>query len=273
MARSTWFPTRLSTLFSTRLWVAAAAICAALAGWSMVQARELRAELAAARAREAGLLEAARAAEGRGDPGPGRPRRGGLQGLARALATAPPAEPAATAPPGGEPERERSAESRGERRARRGAEFAAMFGRQDGETEAEYRERVMPMITGMLERPRERALELRREAEAKAGITAEQSAKIDEALAATYGELIEYTDAAVSEGQLSPYQRNVSGWLGYAGGLGGILNGTEGKIGSILKPEQLRAMYDAGFEWGEFVGVSAPWEKLRAPPPPRADAP
>ena len=28
---------------------------------------------------------------------------------------------------------------------------------------------------------------------------------------------------AVADGMLSPYERNVSGWLEYAGGLGGIL--------------------------------------------------
>jgi hypothetical protein len=27
-------------------------------------------------------------------------------------------------------------------------------------------------------------------------------------------------------------------------------------------------MSDAGFEWGEYLGIKAPWEQLRAPPPP-----
>jgi hypothetical protein len=59
----------------------------------------------------------------------------------------------------------------------------------------------------------------------------------------------------------------VTGMLQYAGGLGAILEGAEGRIGKILSPEQLRAMQDAGFEWGEYLGVNAPWERLRAPPP------
>ncbi len=249
---------------STLLLGVTTALCATLAGWMFWDNRGLRAELGALR-EKAVAVEAAPAPEAAPLPAEGnerRERRGGFGALARAL-SAP--RPAAPEPAAGQGPRE----SRGDRRARRGVEFAAIFGREPGESEAEYRERVMPMITGMLERPRQRALEQRREAEVAAGITPEQSAKVDEALAATYNELIEYTDAAVSEGQLSPYQRNVSGWLGYAGGLGGILGGTEGKIGSILKPEQMRAMYDAGFEWGEFVGVSAPWEKLRPPPPPK----
>jgi hypothetical protein len=253
---------------STLLLGISTALCAALAGWMALENRGLRDELGELRAKGE-----ARAAEVVASPDPAEPSarparegRGGLAALARALSSRP-ATPEPAGPPGGDGPRE----SRGDRRARRGAEFAAIFGRTDGETEAEYRERVMPMITGMLERPRQRALEQRREAEAAAGITPEQSAKVDEALAATYGELIEYTDAAVAEGQLSPYERNVSGWLGYAGGLGGILTGTEGKIGAILKPEQMRAMYDAGFEWGEFVGVNAPWEKLRPPPPPKPE--
>lgn len=249
---------------STLILGAFTALCAALAGWMYWDNRGLRDELGELRAKVA-AVEAAPAPEAAPvSEGSGRERRGGFGALARALSAPRPSTPEPAAGQSTGPR-----ESRGDRRARRGAEFAAIFGREADESEAEYRERVMPMITGMLERPRQRSLEQRREAEAAAGITPEQSAKVDEALAATYNELIEYTDAAVSEGQLSPYQRNVSGWLGYAGGLGGILGGTEGKIGSILKPEQMRAMYDAGFEWGEFVGVNAPWEKLRPPPPPK----
>lgn len=256
MARTTWL-------------LAAATVCfAAVAGWIYLDNRDLRERLAAAQAATAAAQQAkAASAEDSDDRRGRREERGGLAGLARALSSAPRPDPrdrGDRGPPGDEGPKE----SRMERRSRRSAEVASLLGRLDGESEADYRERVMPMITGVLERPRQRAAEMRKEAEAKAGITPEQSAKVDEALAATYTELIEYTDAAVSEGQLSPYQRNVSGWLGYAGGLGGILSGTEGKIGSILKPEQVRAMYDSGFEWGEYLSVSAPWEKLRAPPPP-----
>lgn len=155
-----------------------------------------------------------------------------------------------------------------QRRARRQAEISAMFGRLDGETEAEYRERVAPFLAMVLDKPRQRALEMRREAEQKAGVTAAQSAKLDQAFAAAYDEVLDYTNAAIAEGQLSPYERNVSGWLGYAGGLGGILGGVEAGVAGVLRPEQVRAMSDAGFEWGEFLGVSVPWEKLRPPPPP-----
>lgn len=258
MARTTW------------LLAAATAAFAALAGWITLENRELREQLAAAQAETA----AARRGGGPAASGPRREERGGLAGLAQVLSAAARERPAreGARERGERSESEAPRESRGERRSRRQAEIAAMIGRQEGESEAEYRERVMPMVTGVLERPRQRLAELRKEAEAQAGITPEQSAKIDEALAATYGELIEYTDAAISEGQLSPYQRNVSGWLNYAGGLGGILGGTEGKIGTILKPEQMQAMYDSGFEWGEYLSVSAPWEKLKAPPPPQPRA-
>ncbi len=251
-----------------RLLGAATAAFAALAVWVYLDNRDLRAQLAAVRAEAAARGAAAGDAAEAREPGPRRDRgERGLSGLAQALSSA------ARERPAREQRRERSEgeprESRMERRSRRSAEVASLLGRQEGESEEQYRERVMPMVTGVLERPRERLAEMRKEAEAKAGITAEQSAKIDEALSATYGELIEYTDAAISEGQLSPYQRNVSGWLNYAGGLGGILMGTEGKIGTILKPEQVQAMYDSGFEWGEYLSVSAPWEKLKAPPPPK----
>lgn len=254
---------------ATWLLAAVTATSVALAGWIYLDNRALRSELAALKQAQA-RPEAARPDAGdAAGPRERRGERGGLAALARAF-SGPRREPADADRAGsGSGSGSGSGESRAERRARREAEMASMFGRSDGETEAEYRERMVPFISGMLEKPRQRALEQRREAEAKAGVTPEQSAAIDTALAATYGELIEYTDAAVAEGQLSPYQRNVSGWLGYAGGLGGILSGTESKLGSILRPEQTRAMYDAGFEWSEFLGVSAPWEKLRPPPPPK----
>lgn len=243
-------------------WVSLTVALALVAGWMALDNRELRAELSRARepvaAGSAAAVKPSDRGEGSAAPAGEEPRRqGGLAALARAFTNAAP--PTLSEPP---------TESRMERRARRSAEISAMFGRLEGESEDEYRQRVMPLVSMALERPRQRALEMRREAEQKAGVTAEQSAKLDQAFAAAYGEVIDYTNAAIAEGQLSPYQRNVSGWLGFAGGLGGILGGVESNVATILRPEQVRAMSDAGFEWGEFLGVSAPWEKLRAPPPP-----
>jgi hypothetical protein len=158
-------------------------------------------------------------------------------------------------------------ESRLERRQRRQQEFAAMFGRLDGETEEEYRNRIVPLIKAGLLIPRQRVDEMRKQAEEKAGVTPEQSKKLDEAFEKVYDEAIDYTNKAVADGMLSPYERNVSGWLEYAGGLGGILNDANGQIGQILSAGQLRTMSQSGFEWGEYLGLNAPWEQLRPPPP------
>ncbi len=158
-------------------------------------------------------------------------------------------------------------ESRLDRRARRTEEFGAMFGRAEGETDEEYRARVLPLIQLGLARPRERTAENRKIAEAKAKVTPEQSAKLDQAFEKVYSDVLDYTNKAVIDGQLSPYERNVAGWLDYAGGLGGILNDAEGQVGKVLDPAQIQAMYDAGFEWGEYLGANAPWEKLTPPPP------
>lgn len=160
-------------------------------------------------------------------------------------------------------------ESRMARRARHTEEFAARFGRLDGETDEEYRARVMPMISLGLAAPRLRVAEMRREAEAKAKVTAEQSAALDQAFDKVYADVLDYTNQAVADGQLSPYERNVAGWLDYAGGLGGIMTDANQQIGKILSADQIRAMYDAGFEWSEYLGLNAPWEQLYAPPPPR----
>lgn len=246
-----------------RSWLVATSALVIAVGWLALSNRELRAELAKARAERSAPGESAAApSPAESAPVAAEPsRRGGLAELARAVLRARPT--AATPTPEG------TAESRMQRRASRTQEIAALLGRLEGEPEDDYRERVLPLLSAALERPRQRALEMRRVAEQRAGVTPEQSAKLDKMFAAAYDELLDYTNAAILEGQLSPYQRNVSGWLSYAGGLGGILGGVEASVGGVLRPEQVRALADSGFEWGEFLGVSAPWEKLRAPPPPR----
>jgi hypothetical protein len=158
-------------------------------------------------------------------------------------------------------------EHRLDRRVRRTEEFAALFGRLDGETEEQWKARVTPLIAAGLMKMRLRTNENRRIANEKAKVTPEQDKQIDAAMDKVYADLLDYTNKAVKDGQLSPYERNVAGWLDYAGGLGGILNDAQGKIGGILSPEQMKAMYESGFEWGEYLGANAPWEQIGAPPP------
>lgn len=158
-------------------------------------------------------------------------------------------------------------ESRLDRRVRRTEEFGEMFGRHEGETDEQWRQRVMPLVSAGLIKARLRTNDNRRIAEEKAGVTPEQSKQIDAALEKAYTDVLDYTNKAIKDGQLSPYERNVSGWLDFAGGLGGILNDTQGGLGKILSPSQLKAMYDAGFEWGEYMGAQVPWEQINAPPP------
>lgn len=196
----------------------------------------------------------------------------GPERMAAARSVDPWTEPTRTAkPPAGIAPKlpERKAESRLERRQRRQQELAAMFGRSDGETEEEYRARIVPLIKGGLLVPRQRAEEMRRQAEENAGVTEEQSKQLDKAFEKVYAEAIDYTNKAVADGMLSPYERNVPGWLEYAGGLGGILDDANGQIGQILTPEQVDAMGASGFEWGEYLGLNAPWENLAPPPPPK----
>jgi hypothetical protein len=163
---------------------------------------------------------------------------------------------------------EEKQENRLERRARRTEELAAKFGRLEGETDEEYRARIAPLITAGLAIPRMRAVENRRWAEEKAKVTPEQSAQLDQAFEKVYSDVLDYTNKAITDGTLSPYERNVAGWLDYAGGLGGLLGEANGSVGKILSPEQIKIMSSAGFEWGEYLGLSAPWEKLTPPPPP-----
>ena len=65
-------------------------------------------------------------------------------------------------------------------------------------------------------------------------VTPEQSAKLDQAFDKVYADVLDYTNKAITDGMLSPYERNVAGWLDYAGGLGGMLDEAQGSIGKIL---------------------------------------
>ena len=161
---------------------------------------------------------------------------------------------------------EQKEESRLDRRNRHQAEFAAMFGRNAGETDDEYKARVVPLIKTGLALPRARVEEMRKEAEAAAHITADQAKKLDAAFDKVYDNVLDYTNKAVADGVLSPYERNVSGWLEYAGGLGTMLGEVNGQIGQVLSPDQMSTLKDSGFEWGEYLGLEAPWESLKPPP-------
>jgi hypothetical protein len=160
-------------------------------------------------------------------------------------------------------------ESKLDKRARRQQEISAMLGRGDGETEDEYRARLLPMLKAALMIPRGRVEEMRRIAEEKAHVTQVQSQQLDAAFQKVYDDALNYTNKAVADGTLSPYERNVANMLEYAGGLGTILQDANGQIGHILSADQMKTMYDSGFEWGEYLGLEAPWEKLNPPPPPK----
>lgn len=159
-------------------------------------------------------------------------------------------------------------ETRQERRKRRMNEVTALFGRLDGETEDEYRERMVPFLETTLAIPRNRVEDARRAAEQAAGVTDEQRAELDTVFQDAFSEALALTNRAIQSGDLSPYRRNWSGTMNVAGGLGAVLEGTEGRIGEILSAEQMQTIYEQGFEWGEYLGVSVPWEQLQPPPPP-----
>jgi hypothetical protein len=239
MARATW------------LLAATSVLGVSLSLWLYRENRSLRADLAGRHAPQAAPADAS-------PPGtaahPDPVSRASRSAAPVTRATAPPTLP------------EPPQESRMDRRARRTDEFAAMFGRLDGETDDDYKARILPLLTAGLAIPRLRAEEQRKIAEEKAHVTPEQSARLDKAFDKVYSDVLDYTNKTITDGQLSPYERNVSGWLEYAGGLGGILNEANGQIGKILEPSQTRTMYDAGFEWGEYLGLKAPWEQLKPPP-------
>ena len=245
MARATWGL------------VATTAIAAGAAIWFYLDNRDLRAQLAGNQPKPAAIATRTDdnlAPMGLGDSWGASDRKAGS-------AAAISAGPGPRLP-------EQKDESRLERRQRRQQELAAMFGRADGETDDEYKARMVPLIKGGLLIPRQRVAEMRKEIEQKANVTPEQSQKLDKAFDKVYADALDYTNKAVADGLLSPYERNVSGWLEYAGGIGGILTDANGQIGQILSPDQIKTINGSGFEWGEYLGLQAPWESLSPPPPP-----
>jgi len=238
---------------ATRLLGATSIAGLSLSLWLYLDNRSLRSELAGKSSPPTATATATATSTAARTAAPAPPRS-----LLPGLRTAPPPEPALPAAP---------SDGRMERRARRTDDFAQMFGRLEGESEDDYKARMMPMISAGLLMPRLHAEENRKTAEDKAHVTPEQSAKLDKAFDKVYSDVIDYTNKLVADGQLSPYERNVAGWLEYAGGLGGILNDANGQIAKVLEPSQVKAMSDAGFEWGEYLGIKAPWEQLKAPPP------
>lgn len=175
--------------------------------------------------------------------------------------------PALETKPEAEPAPEPEEEDRAERRKRRQAEMAAMFGRLDGETAEEYRDRMLPFLQTALAVPRQRVRDARRRAEEAAKVTDEQRAALDRAFEDVYQEVLTLTNRAVAEGDLTPYRRNWAGALNYAGGIGAVLGAAETRVGEILDPGQQRILYEQGFEWGEYLGATVPWEQLEPPPP------
>jgi hypothetical protein len=241
MARATW------------LFGATSVAGLSLSLWLYLENRALRGEIDRTSHRPAPAATAPAAAARTADVASPPPRS--AMPVGHASATPSPALP------------EAPSESRMDRRARRTDEFAAMFGRLDGESEDDYKARILPLISTGLAVPRLRLEDQRKVAQDKAHVSPEQSARLDKAFDKVYSDVLDFTNKAITDGQLSPYERNVAGWLEFAGGLGGILNDANGQIGKILEPSQVRTMYDAGFEWGEYLGVKAPWEQLRPPPP------
>jgi hypothetical protein len=195
--------------------------------------------------------------------------------VAKAPAPAPtpaPASAPATAPASQGDEQDYgeddSFEARAERRKRRQDYMAMLLGRREGETEEAYRARLAPLITAGLSEPRKMLEEAREKAEAAAGVTEEQSAKLDEVFDDIYEEAIETTNRAISEGELTPYRRNAVGVLSFIGDLGVILGEAESRVNGVLSPEQRKLLYEAGFDWAEYLAVQVPWESLNPPPPP-----
>lgn len=243
-------------------WAVVGGMVAALgaAGWLYLDNRDLRAELAELRAGPPAAAPAGAAPVETIE----EDARAGAE-TARTLLRGFAAVTGRDRPEVEVPDRPRT---RQERRMRFQERITSYLGRRPGETDQQYRDRLVPLMELALARPRDEVARARREAEEAADVTDEQRTQLDGVIADAQAELLEVTNRAIQAGELTPYERNWSGLLEYTGSLGIVLGASEQRIGEILSPEQRRAMYDSGFEWGELIGVTAPWESLEPPPLP-----
>jgi hypothetical protein len=238
----------------------------AAAGWLFVENRALRADLAAARAARAHAEEApagpsavpappppaSSAATPRLDAGE---RAAALLRLARQMAARPPAEPAPQTP---DPDTRRD---RTQKRVRE------LLGRAIGETEDQYRARVAPLVAMALARPRQRSEDKRQEFEGAAGLSPEQRAALDQAVADSRAELVTLASQAVTDGDLTPYRRNTLGLLNFVGDAAGIADGFDARVRGLLQADQVGLLDDTGFDLVEYLGLTTPWESVTPPPP------
>jgi hypothetical protein len=155
-------------------------------------------------------------------------------------------------------------EARRERRQRRIRDF---LGRRAGESDQAYRDRVTPLLTAGLSSWRDRAAERRKEYEEAAGITSDQSTKMDEVFADAYSEVVASANEAIAKGEISPYRRSTRGILSFVGGTVAIVDSVDSRLQQILSAEQLAAGDAMGFDLVEYLAITAPWETLTPPPP------
>jgi hypothetical protein len=223
----------------------------AAAGWLYVENRRLAGELGAARsaAPPSAVAEAPVAAE-RHAPSAPAARRPAAEALA-ALGTVARALGKAPDQPG----------------ARRFNMVREILGRREGENDEAYRERVAPEITGLLQVPRDRVEEKRREFETAADVSEAQRGEIDKALGDAKAELLAVANQAVASGELTPYRRNSVGLLSFAAAAAPIAEQFDARVGKILSPEQLAILQQTGFDWIQYGAFTTKWETVRPPPP------
>jgi hypothetical protein len=238
----------------------------ATTGWLWRENRGLRRELAAARDRAPEAGEGAEAPPTQeGASADAAPRRSGGNPMAMIGAVAramdrPAAE--AEAAPGAPPPPDWEA-----RRSERQQRLRDVLGRRAGESDEAYRERVAPLVSGILAIPRDRLDEKRRQFEEAAGVSAEQRAAIDAAIKEGSDELLNLANQAVAAGDLTPYRRNSRGVLAFVGSTVGTLDTLDQRLRGVLTPEQWVTMEESGFDPLEYLGVRTPWESLTPPPP------
>ena len=234
--------------------IVALAVSITAAGWLYRENRRLEAEL---KAKPAATAAAVAPQEGRRDR-----TESVMSTLGRVLDRAEPepqAAPAGPTPDAGPRDWEA-------RRARRPERIKEFLGRRPDESEQAYRDRVAPLLTAALDPWRDRLGERRKEFEDAAGITDEQSKKMDKVFADAYSEAIAATNDAIAKGELSPYRRSTRGVLGLVGGSVAIIDSVDSQLQQILSAEQLAAADAMGFDLVEYLAVTAPWETLNPPP-------
>lgn len=143
--------------------------------------------------------------------------------------------------------------------------LADTFAPRAGEDLLEYRDRVVPVVTELVEPQRQRVRRNLDGFAAEAGLDADQRAALDEIGAETASTLRDRVVGAVIGGEVMPPFRPER-VVHFARDMLDIVDNAAQRFRAGLSPDQIDALEDGRFDLIDYLLFSTRWEDLLEPP-------